>query len=847
MLMKKWVSFFFYGIVFLLFFVNKIYAQSAPTPTPIINLTPMVEIRGCPADDPFAQGDEAKVPCKAPSNPNDATTGDVWVRDDEVTALWKGGERARQFLYWVLTHRSIDNHPSILYIWSVSRNIVYFLLVLVGILMALSIIITQRSNLNSNFDLKTKAFPWFMKLIILLIYVTFSATLVIFIIQISDIIMQFFLRSLGGDKIFNIFGYTANSEDSYRNVVHYRNINRNNWEMVRTSMFLIRFTNMTYYVMGIMLILRKVILWFLIILSPFLALLIPYVFIRNIGWIWIGVFFQWVFYGPLFGLFLGTLAKIWNSAQHIPYIFDFSRRWKASEIVYPTSISILYGGPAQTLSVLNSANYVDTFAEYIISLIMLWTAIFFPWWLLRIFRDYCCEGIYAMKNILLGIYESLKSGAMPPAMPAPTPATSSFKTAVSSSYQEDKKVKMTIRLDTLEEIKKAKTEDIHQSMNIKINRLTDVANFETNKKLFETVVKNLSYLQNPLKAQTPTERQKYMNIRSELYDRAIKGDWLAKQTLSALVVDKNFIIKNENLMKNIPQTQSSVKILSEKLGIPEEKTTSLVTAIFKTISQNTTLVNSISNQTNLSQTQVQSILNALTQQQNINQPTQTFITNLSQKTGISTEKIKEVIEKTKLNVQETKELSRQIAEKNQMKDQIVDKVIDSHVSMITEPEKHIEETITVPPTVPIEEYEEVKKMWINQYEKGEVPISENIKDRKEWVKTDIITITNILNKILSSDEKLKAEGLEQLGYILPLLLINNLRGDQLVVYLKAKLEAAKQVNWQLEKEEEIRKKVEEKEREDEVFVEVPKKEKKDKEKTLQIEEEIKNEEKKPLI
>jgi hypothetical protein len=190
---------------------------------------------------------------------------------------------------------------------------------------------------------------------------------------------------LGVEKLFNIFFLQDNlsasiiqqSEQAYKTFQGCRNLNINLLESVKTSKFLINFTNLTYYFLGIALILRKIILWLLMVVSPFLGLLLPFTFIRNIGWIWIGVFFQWVFYGPLFALFLGALASIWRSASHIPYIFDFSRTHSYSGFIYPTTINILYGGPAQHLSFLNSSNYVDTFAEYIISLIMLWAVIFF--------------------------------------------------------------------------------------------------------------------------------------------------------------------------------------------------------------------------------------------------------------------------------------------------------------------------------------------------------------------------------------------------------------------------------------------------------------------------------------
>ena len=815
------------SVIFLFLPKSTIAADS----TPVLVITPTPE--------PCPLGNPASNVC--PPGSYGCGEKDVWVRDYEVEALGKGGERARQFISWVLTHPSIDNHPTILSIWSFSRNVVYFLLLLTAIFMGIGIIVNQRAN----FNLKIEVAPLLVKLFLLLLYTTFSATIVLLIIQTSDILMQFFIKRLGADKLFNIFflpgggSSLAESEESYRSFYGCRNLNPMHLEMYRTSMFLIRFTNMTYYVIGIMLILRKIILWFLLIVSPFLAILLPYVFIRNIGWIWIGVFFQWVFYGPLFALFLGGLAKIWNSATHIPYIFDFSRAARG-DWVYPTVIRILYGGPAQQLNFRNSANYVDTFAEYIISLIMLWTVIFLPWWLLRIFRDYCCEGIYAMKNILLSMYDSFKTGGLPPIHPlAPTPTSTTA--GLARKIPEEKELISKIKLETIEEIKRTKTEDIHRVMNISVQKLTDIARFETNKQLQQTVTKNIEYLQNPMRAETPTERQRFMNIRTELFDRAIKGDVLAKQTLASISSARyEKIAQQEKILKTIPQMVPIVKTTSVKVGLPVDKTTNILSSVFNSLATNTQIVNNLSSQTNISSSQVQSVVSAMTNMKNLNQPAQTLINNIAQQVGIDKEKVKQVIERTAFIVKDQKELLKQTAEKENVNEQVVEKVLESHLPLVAEPEKHVEETVAIPPTVSIEDYEEVKNMWVDQYEKGEIPVSENIKNREDWVKNDIITITNILNKILSTDEKLKAEGLEEVGYILPLFMINNFSGEELVVYLRAKLEAAKQVNRELEKEKEVKEKAEGEEKQEEVLVEAPKKAKKEQEKAMEMKEEIKS-------
>ena len=807
-----------------------------------------------------------------------------WVDDPEITALGKGGERSRQFLYWVLTHPSDDDSPVILQIWSLSRNIAYFLLLIIAIFMGIGIIVGQRNN----FDLKVEVSPLIIKLLLLLLYVTFSATIILLLVQIADILMEFFIRTLGVKELFNIFfvpggDVTGNvfkdSETAYQTFQGCSNLKSDALESVRTSRFLIRFTNMTYYFIGIMLLLRKIVLWFLLIVAPFLAILAPFIFIRNIGWIWIGVFFQWLFYGPLMSLFLGALAKIWNNSRHIPFIFDFSRipgmRDDAAKMIYPTTTNILYGGPAQKLELYNTSSYVDTFAEYIIALIMLWTVIILPWWLLRIFRDYCCEGIMATKNVLIAMYDSFKSGGFPPAGPAPTAPTPTSTSSTALKLPKQTEIKTTMKLETIQEIKHARTEEITKSINIQVSKLTDIARVETNKETRENVVRNMDYLSNPMRAQTPTERQKFMTMRTELYERANKGDKMAQQAVNVFSASRvSQVTEKERLLKTVPQAVAVIKTTSIKVGLPQDKTARVVNSVFNTISANDEAVSTISSQSNISKQQVQSVLTSLTKVENSNLSAQNLVTNISNQTRVEKVKVEQILRETanlfksedlktsiinniarsfnvpaekinvvvvslgsqvdlsnptpqtidalskKTNIDQVKltaviastvsaykfrqQMAEKIAQQEGIKSDVVKQVVATHLPVIAEPISHIEDSVVIPPTVSIEDYEEVKNMWTDQYEKGEVPISATIANRKEWIETDVLAITNILNKILSADANLKSQGLDEIGYILPIFMVNNLKGEELAVYLKAKLEAAKQIKKDIEKEEALK-------------------------------------------
>lgn len=756
-----------------------------------------------------------------------------WATDQEVTEQGKADERARQFIYWVLQNKAIDNHPTLFNIWKSTRNIAYFLLVLVAAVMGIGMIISKKTS----FGAKIQIWPAFFKIFGLLLYITFSAAILITIIQLSENLMKFFIEKLGGNDIFNIYFADASQEKNYVDWIGCRDLNWKVQEAAKTELFLLKFTNITYYVMGVMLLLRKIVLWFLLFVSPFLAVLLAFSYIKNVGLIWIGVFFQWVFYGPLFALFLGALSTIWRYG--LPFVFDFSRAGKAEGYIFPTATSILYGGPSQKLNFLNSGNYIDTFVEYVITLIMLWAVVFLPWWLLRIFRDYCCDGIYAAKNILMSMYDHMRN--RPPSAPHPTTPPSLTGTTTSVKTPREVEIPIRVRLQTIEEIRKTTTEDISKSLNLRVSKLADITHFETNKQVRENFNNNLNYLKNPQQAQTSIERQKYMNIKTELFNRSLKQDRMASHVLSMVAPSRmEQIQQRDNFVKNIPQATPVTHVVSVKVNMTQDKVSSITSSLTNNISNNNSAVNNIAEASQSTQAQVSTVLSALTN--NINQPATQIAQNISDQTKIDKNKvvtiIKNIIETTKTN----KKIVEEVAEKENVKVENVQQLIDTQIPLVAEAERHIEQTVSIPPSVSIEDYEEVKTMWTEQYEKGEIPLSENIKTRDEWIDKDIVFITNTLNKLLATDEELRHEGMDDLGYILPVFMINNLKSEELLVYLKAKVEAAKAVQSEMQKEKTLKAKLEAKSQEELIEVEKPKAQ--EEKKAMHMEEEIKPEEKK---
>lgn len=879
-----------------------------------------------------------------------------WAEDSDITALGKSNERARQFLYWTLSRSAIDDNPKIKEIWGVSRNIAISIVILMAGILGVWMILAQRMR----YQLSGEFGVWRSvgKIALSLLYISLSAAIVLVLIQLSEIVMRFFILSLGGNQLFNVYFGSQSTEANYIGFIGCRDLNIRVQESIDTQVFLLRLTNLTYYTMGVMVMLRKILLWFLLFVSPFLPILLSFPLIRNTGKIWIGVFFQWLFYGPLFALFLGATGAIWRYG--IPFPFDFSRINSYLGYVYPNAMIITYGGPAQlgttTINAFNSSNYIDTFAEYVISLIMLWAVIFFPWWLLRIFRDYCCDGIYAMGTALKSLGDGLHPGPSPKTpilQPMRAPTNINRDTPVSSSKMSSQSQKM-LRLDNVEQVHQAHTADIASAMSLRATTLRDVARLETSKTMMSSARQNFALLQNPLTATTTTDRQKYLNVRTELFNRATgKNDTYARYMLSTASTTSQENIQRrgeltksiENALVNTSDTLSLDTVISKSSGVSSERVSQVSQQVVNNILSNAQTTSTIAQHSGVSQESVKSILRSFSQQ--TMQPLNKIIESIAKIANISNEQVRLVLTETRsvidraqslVNITRTTKISdtkatdlltqighvtdtvgfdvsvgsspqaaaakssddattgvgsslfenekvrdftQAILKQTLLDESVISSIqsetglskkqIESTISILStapsiadqktlekikvtvgvepqktlviiqsavrqvgsssnilgatgteggpqiaseadlvkeqletavSPEMQIDQIIPLPEEQSLDEYEEIRNLWVSQYEDGEVPTSEDIHTRLDWIRQDTIVITNILNKFLSKDEKMRQQALDDVGFIIPVFLINNLNGAQLITYLKAKLSAAKQVSKTLIKKQE---------------------------------------------
>jgi hypothetical protein len=975
-----------------------------------------------------------------------------WAEDQDITALGKANERARQFVNWAVTRSSIDQALAVKQIWGLSRNVAISLMIVVTAILGLAIVVSRKLRSGYKFSAQNA----FTKIGLSVLFIAFSASTVFVLISLSEILMKFFIESLGGNRVFNTYFGANSNEGNYIGFIGCRDLNIRVKESAETTIFLLKLTNVTYYMMGVMLILRKILLWFLLFVSPFLPLLLSFPLIRNTGRIWIGVFFQWLFYGPLFALFFGATAKLFENG--IPFGFDFSRIEKTIGYVFPTAIIILYGGPAQKANGLNSGNYIDTFIEYVIALILWWAVTWFPWWLLRIYRDDCCDGIYAMRNAVLALLDKIPTKPDQPIAPPPQKLQGpKFELDLPSTKTTSAVQK--IRLDNHNVVRQTKTETIADAMNLRATTLKDIARIETNSTQATKVRQNLALLENPLSAMTATDRQTYLNIRTEFFTRAsTKNDVMAQRILASInKASQSYINRKKELlssaMSKVATTESdkSTTKLSQATAtnnrLSENKVTETTVAIVSKINNSHAALEAISANAKTTVTAVRDILS--TYAQSIDKPFTTIIDKISATTQITKDKVHDVLRETQSLIRRTQrvkniagaiepdktqtkkllsEMDRLVsgvsteaniagsqmtikiaqlvlniintnpeqasslmlksqAEKNQVKDilnqfssiknvnidtvkQIADttgipqekivkviveaakiaqsksdpelsemsdpngvpydvvvrSTVESGHSMLTtpkspdmiasdfakvfsdkkivtvtreilkntvgdnqiiatiqqntglsrkqvqqtlesisqspsitdaeslqkleassgvvrtkafqvvqeavkhantageislettsseedveitrmledqlelalNPQKQIDLAITVDPSQ-IDEYEEIKKIWIEQYKNGDIPINADILTRADWVRFDLDLISNVLNNLISKDEKLRQQALDEVGFILPIFLMNNLSADKLILYLKAKASAAREVQQDLEK------------------------------------------------
>lgn len=715
------------------------------------------------------------------TTPTPANPAGDWKQDQEVTFIGKTAARSNEFLQWTLqNYQWISVTPGgavdpLAEFWSGILRIVLVLIVLFVLAAAFVIIVTRGQNVT--------IMRFVPRFIIIILLIVFSFALIRFIYQFFDVIQGFFLTvsdpAGGEDRLIGPQDLLYIAFD-YPSFIGYRKVGVQFDESAYISLLLVKITAVTYYVMTGILLIRKIILWFFVIISPVFPLLLFFRPLRNTAKIWVGEFFRWLLYAPLFAIFLNGLVGVWRNG--IPLPFDFSQ---VGTEVYPTAINILLGGPGQQIGLYNSVNLSDTFALYVVALLMLWVVILLPWLLLQIFLDY----ISNMAFTETPLYQRISSANLPfinkpigkgpdtpPGAPPQGPASAGLARALPFMNKRAMQipVKKVTSADNNRNISNrqsnvsmsSETSEVVRLANLSVPKMRDIARMES-----ATITRNQSVTQQKTEithklnqisspASAPVvEREKFTTIKEKLIQMQQKGDPVANSILTAsrvgTQIGRQGAMAGEMVKSRLTVTLQHIASPSMALT-PQERQ------------------------------KVQEIRQELLSAQQQGNPLATYILEMSEK--VSKENVDErekssLIEKVKDKLFFEKEKGNKLAEK------ILPAEGSTSIAQVSLP------AVNRVQQVSLDEYEEVKNIWKENYTNMEppAPLDGKTLTKEEWIKNDIQKIDETVNLLSSPDQTQVQKGMEMVSDILPFLLIGGFSKAEVIAYLKAKQAAGKEV------------------------------------------------------
>jgi hypothetical protein len=798
------------------------------------------------------------------------TTGPTdsrWVIDPEVTFIGKNARRSGDLLDWTLQNYNWacvqqlasgqcdnTNNPIAKY-WSlIVLYIVVPMLFLVVLATSIVIIITRGKSLTIM-----RFIPRFVAVVLLII---FSYSLLQFFYQITDLIQGFFLRAninspcppnCISDKNLLYVGW------DYNDFVGLRLLGDQYAESAFVSLLLTKLTALTYFVMVFLLLVRKIILWFFIIVSPIFPILLLYYPVRNTGKIWIGEFFRWLLYAPLFAIFLNGLVYLWRS--QIPLIFPTQAQINNTPIEYPTAVNILLGGPQQVVSPTNSVNLVGTFALYVVSLIMLWIVILLPWILLQIFLDYAqnfAPGDTAVMKTLVNM-ASNRGGGSPGPKPSGGGAAVSLPFAKKFSIPSGLKpgphgvareitaenVTMKATFNQPAYVPSATVNaSVLNAANIKLPSMRDIAKFDvalssndvTKLKDVNRFSEQLVKIANPIVVTNTNEKTQIRELRERIIKQGQQGNVLANSVMNAAQASSRSIsnISSQKVKDTLMQIANPASAPSASRVKMNQLNSMLQQESTQNNNQLAKSILSVTDQTSDKEVQKIKELLATSSNSSVSKEVTSAIKQNTKTKDQVENTIKQIANPNVVTKSSDKEkvaklrdtLQKASKEGNQLATEILSVNDKTSVDEIDALQKRIQEAkdkgepvasevaavaqTTGETTLPMvnrvqnvrkEDYQAVKDMWKQNYQSQEVPL-ETAGNRVEWLKDDMATIDETIGLLSSPDQDKVQQGMDRVSSLLPFLLVGGFSQTEIVNYLKAKQEAAKEVSQQLVAQEE---------------------------------------------
>lgn len=187
-------------------------------------------------------------------------------------------------------------------------------------------------------------------------------------IQTADGLESIDLRAAGSDHILKL--------DASQSIelVDEKLFNPNQEHSIFAFLMML-FTGIAYLGMALIFILRIVLLWALMIVSPALFLLAIFHATRSYFYSWLGTYARWLLIGPLMALGIAIVVNIWKSVG-LPITSSYAGFGQ-----FGTATNIGFYLPGKEM--INNLNTTPQMMEYFLFLIMLYLPIFFAFILTR--------------------------------------------------------------------------------------------------------------------------------------------------------------------------------------------------------------------------------------------------------------------------------------------------------------------------------------------------------------------------------------------------------------------------------------------------------------------------------
>jgi hypothetical protein len=335
----------------------------------------------------------------------------VYIPDPSATITMQSNIRAQQLLGWAFDLNNPLSFFGITNKWRESQNIALLIIINVIGITALIIIVSQLFNSNKKLDITTRL----TRIVLSIFFTLFSFAAVSGMTQLSDLVSRVLRADATVESLTRITKFdskktsdqTNNPEINYQNIVC-QNLNIGTLEQAESIKNQTNLATISYNVIAYLIIIKILLSWFLAIVAPVVLVFYAFNFGKQIieGWLYMCVL-VWL-YGPLQSFFLHIVHSLWNSG--IPFAF-YSSTNTLTATFPPAFIEGYISGPSQVdkLSYINNVSNISTYAEFAVSICMLWIAILLPFVLLFFVRKLFKDSSDAMQSQLFSIYEKLGS------------------------------------------------------------------------------------------------------------------------------------------------------------------------------------------------------------------------------------------------------------------------------------------------------------------------------------------------------------------------------------------------------------------------------------------------------